>query len=290
MQPQNKLARNIRIHSLNKKMQAERLQEKENGVKGQPAAIVVKRPPRFPSSHHRGKESPRFMKTEIGFKRLGLTKAQPTYEYLLELPDKLELAGLQIRLNDSAAKNIERARVLGELLGRWVDYQKKIFEVPHDEDKPTYESSLYWREKESMYREYCRRFNLPAYQELLGGFDKVMAVDDTIRKRHKLFVERHKLIMEGLEKVEVPFVSIAENPVDLRTVRSQAVPAEDRRRHQRLRTHLITFGGVPGGGGAEQSHTHPAYYRSCRVGGPSIATAAQPKRLVHSGIMLQLVA
>jgi hypothetical protein len=52
------------------------------------------------------------------------------YEYLLELPDKLELSSLQIRLNDNIAKNVEKARMVGELLARWMDYHKKLFEIP----------------------------------------------------------------------------------------------------------------------------------------------------------------
>lgn len=130
VQPQNKLVRNIRIHSLNKKMHAEKLVEKENAAKGTPIGAAKRPvPARFPSSQHNKPASPRFMKTEIGFKRLGLTKAQPTYEYLLDLPDRLELSSLQIRLNDNIAKNIEKARMAGELLSRWSEYQKKLFEV-----------------------------------------------------------------------------------------------------------------------------------------------------------------
>jgi len=52
-----------------------------------------------------------------------------------------------------------------------------------------------------MYREYNRRFSQQTYQELLTGFDKVLAIDESIRKRHKVFLERHKAIMEGLTKV-----------------------------------------------------------------------------------------
>lgn len=63
--------------------------------------------------------------------------------------------------------------------------------------------SLFWRDKESMYREYHRRFSQQAYDELLKGFEKVLAIDDSLRKKHKVFMEKHKTIMEDLPKIEV---------------------------------------------------------------------------------------
>lgn len=112
--------RSIRVHSVSKK-----------ALESTPGPRLVMEPPRrFPScAKKEGLPSPKpLMRTTLGFKRLGLPRQQNNYEHLLELPDKLELSELQIRLSEGIGRNLERARQLGDLLGRWADYQKKLAE------------------------------------------------------------------------------------------------------------------------------------------------------------------
>ena len=195
---ETKMLRNIRIHSLNKRVQQSPLKNPHPNPTQQrfPSTFKNRLPPK--------QSNLKFMKTEMGFKRPGLgSKAAVSYDYLLELPDNLELALLSFNSHgkESMQKMLEREALIGQMVGRWLEFQKKILETICVDVIKQAEQTAFWRAKETLVSEYNKRFTNVKYKTILNNISNSLILDDSLKKKMAVFLHNDSSVSSFFARI-----------------------------------------------------------------------------------------